>query len=338
MTTRKQYLDALDRLDGHISAEFLSAVRDAINRVPLKELERLVAAQDVERIITLLGVDTTVVTMTAEAVRSAFVAGGLMESRSLRAPFSIRSMRGETWFASLSERLDTAIVDVQREVIRGTLRAGLVAGNGPRKTALEIVGKIDKATGTRAGGIVGLNEPQAEYVRSARQELTELDPHYFTRTRRDRRFDPLVRRAIRDDKPLSAVDIDRIVGRYADRLLVTRGETIARTESIAALNAGREESLNQAVESGSIDQRFVTRTWRSTPDARIRHAHLLMNNQKRPHGVPFESPTKALMMYPGDTSLGAGAKDVINCRCFEQIEVDFIAQAAAKAKELELQS
>lgn len=332
MTTRKQYLDALDRTDGHISAEFLSAVRDAVNRVPLKELERLVAAQDVERIIALLGVDTTAVTMTAEAARAAFVAGGLMESRALQTTFNMRSVRAEAWLASQSSRLVTAIVDGQREAIRETLRSGLEAGNGPRKTALQIVGKIDKATGNRAGGIVGLNGPQADYVASARKELLELDPHYFTRTRRDRRFDPMVGRAIRDEQPLSAVDVDRIVGRYADRLLVTRGETIARTESIAALNAGREESLNQAVESGTIERRFVTRTWRSTPDARIRRDHLLMNGQKRPHGAPFESPTGARLMYPGDTSLGAGAKDVINCRCFEQIEVDFIAQAAARAR------
>ena len=50
-----------------------------------------------------------------------------------------------------------------------------------------------------------------------------------------------------------------------------------------------------------------------------------MDGQKRPYGVPFNAPDGSMLAHPGDSSLGAGAAMVINCRCVLETVVDFIA-------------
>src|SRR5690606_16523732 len=138
---------------------------------------------------------------------------------------------------------------------------------------------------------------------------------YLTRRLRDRRFDGIVRRAIAAEAPVSAKDVDRIVGRYATRMLRFRGETIARTEALAAFNVARDESFQQAIDTGAVSAQNVTKTWGAVGDARTRDAHASMHGQKRAMGEPFRSPTGALLQHPGDASLGAGAADLANCRC-----------------------
>lgn len=329
MSTRREYLAALDRLEGQVAREFLEAVRVAIQRATLAEIEAAIAAQNVDLIMMTVALNSAALSMTTEAVRNAYIAGGAMEAPTVRILFDIRNPRAEAWLAEQSSQFVTRIGNEQRLAIRAALESSMELGRGPRQTALDIVGRVG-ANGRRAGGIVGLTGPQSEYVASARRELLNLDRHYFTRTRRDKRFDSMVARAIRDGKPLSAADVDRIVGRYSDRLLQTRGTNIARTESIEALNAGRAQALQQAIDQGDVQQRFVTRTWDATGDSRTRPAHAAMNGQKRKAGQPFQSPTGALMMHPGDTSLNAGPEEIINCRCYQKITIDHIGAAAAR--------
>lgn len=199
---------------------------------------------------------------------------------------------------------------------RNVIETGLEAGQNPRAVALDIVGKFNRATGKREGGFIGLNSQQAGYVTNARNELRNLDAGYFDRTKRDKRFDGLVRRAIKDGKPLSVADVERITGRYSDRLLKLRGDNIARTEGITALRAGRHEGYAQLIESGKVAPDRVTVVWDSTgPDGRTRSDHLAMEGQTVKFGKPFIAPDGSQMHFPGDISLGASGDQTINCRC-----------------------
>jgi hypothetical protein len=186
---------------------------------------------------------------------------------------------------------------------------------------------VNRRTGRREGGLIGLTENQTGYVRNARRQLRELDSGYFSRKRRNKRFDGIVRRAIADDKALSKADIDRIAGSYSDRLLKLRGDTIARTEALTSLNAGRHEGYRQLIETGSIQG--ATRKWDATGDKRTRLSHLAMEGQSVAIDEPFVSPiTGARLMFPGDTSLGAPASETISCRCYAPIKIDFFAGVA----------
>lgn len=203
-------------------------------------------------------------------------------------------------------------------------------GRNPRDTALDIVGRINRATGVREGGILGLNSGQTDAVIRARAELLSGDTaqlrNYLTRGRRDKRFDRLVMQAIRDGKPVAKADVDRITARYKDRLLQLRGEMIARTETLASLNAGKEESIRQLVDSGKVQRSQVKKVWRATGDDRTRDSHMALNGVEVGLDQPFISPlTGAQMMHPHDTSRGAPASETIGCRCFYEIKIDYFA-------------
>lgn len=216
------------------------------------------------------------------------------------------------------------ITEDQRAAIRETIAAGLAAGRNPRAVAFDLAGRLDRVTGKRIGGIIGLTSRQAEYVRAAREQLLTGDSEYFKRALRDKRFDRSVRRAFDAGRGLSASDADAITGRYSDRLLSHRAEVIARTESIAALHAGQVEGMQQVIDGGKVRADQVTKIWDATGDKRTRHTHLAMDGQSVGFGQPFVSPSGAMMMYPHDTSLGAPASEIVQCRCFMQIRVRYL--------------
>lgn len=239
------------------------------------------------------------------------------------ARFDGRNPRAERVARELSSKLVTLIVDDQREAIRAVIEAGIEAGRGPRDTALDIVGRVNRATGKREGGIVGLNAPQAKAWLKAGEELDSLDPAYFERKLRDKRFDPMVRKAIETGKPLSKADRQRVLNRYSDRLLKHRGDTIARTETIASLNAGRNEGIAQLIEAGNITEQQVVKVWDATLDSRTRPTHAAMEGQRKRLNEAFVSPEGYSLMHPGDSSLGAPGEMTISCRCVTRYDLDF---------------
>jgi uncharacterized protein with gpF-like domain len=205
----------------------------------------------------------------------------------------------------------------------------MTEGRNPRDTALDITGRINRATGLREGGILGLSSPQTDAVIRARAELLSGDSerlrNYLTRARRDKRFDRLILKALKDGKPLAKADVDKITGRYKDRLLALRGEMIARTETLAGLNAGKEEGIRQLIDSGKVPRSAVTKRWRATGDDRTRDSHLALNDVTVGIDQPFVSPlTGAQLMFPMDQSRGAPASEIIGCRCFYEVKIDYI--------------
>ena len=167
--------------------------------------------------------------------------------------------------------------------------------------------------------MVGLTRMQAGYVTAMRRELVEGDPHYFTRALRDRRFDAAVKRG-----DLTQDDISRIAGRYSDRLLKFRGDTIARTEALSALHAGQYEAMQQAIDAGKVRADMVTKVWSATGDGRTRDTHRAMDGQSQQWQSAFTSPSGAMFRYPQDVSLGAPADEVIGCRCHMTIRVKYL--------------
>jgi hypothetical protein len=172
---------------------------------------------------------------------------------------------------------------------------------------------------------VGLNRPQTGAAINARRELENLYRNYFTRQRRDRRYDSMVLKAIEGERDLTQADIDRIAGRYEDRLLKLRGDTIARTEALQALNKAADESLRQVVDEGLAPPDAVKRVWDATGDSRTRDSHAAMDGQEAGMDEPFTTGAGHQLMHPGDGSLGAPASEIINCRCVVKHEIDFIA-------------
>lgn len=87
----------------------------------------------------------------------------------------------------------------------------------------------------------------------------------------------------------------------------TRAIRVARTETISASNAGEFEGYKQC-------DFVIGKQWLSAHDGRTRSDHAAANGQKRKVDEPFNVGGYKLM-FPGDSSLGAPAKEVVHCRC-----------------------
>ena len=319
---------------------FLQAIDDVVSISQIEMIEAAIASGDVQRVMQVLHLGPEFFAPLDDAIRRAFLQGGAYQLSMLpkRHPatggrlivrFQGRHQRAEAWITRTSSRLITEITLDQQELIRAAIQAGLEAGNNPRKTALELVGRINKISGRREGGIIGLTSQEAGYVRNLRGALADPTTanDYFHRKVRDRLYDPMVRRSIKTGKPLSQAQINRITGRYSDRLLKARGDRIALSETNEALNAGRSEGIAQLIEREEVPAQAVTSKWDATGDKRTRPDHMEMDGQEVPFGQPFRAPDGDLMMFPGDTSLGAKGKHTISCRCYAQQKINWLAMA-----------
>jgi len=332
----KEVQAALEKIEPQFRQAFIDAFQRVADAAEIARIADLIEAGQIDAAARALNVNPTVLAALHEAERAGLVAGGnlVLSGLKIRDPFTGsrvvlgfdgRALRAEQWAAQASSRLITEIVDDQMQMAREVIRAGIEAGRNPRSIALELVGRIDKATGKRSGGFIGLTGQQARWVMNAERQLRDLDAGYLSRARRDKRYDRLVLRAIKDGKPLAEADIRQITGRYRDRLLNLRGETIARTEALNALRAGRHEGYEQLIQSGKVRADQVTVTWSATMDGRTRDSHQALNGQKIRFGQMFTSPlTGARMEYPGDTTHGAPAEEIISCRCYAAYSIRYL--------------
>lgn len=88
-----------------------------------------------------------------------------------------------------------------------------------------------------------------------------------------------------------------------------RAERIARTEVQTAAAIGGQT----AAKATNLP---LIKEWLSTRDNRVRDSHEATNGQKRPMNEPY-SVSGYSMMYPCDSTLGAPASEIIQCRCSE---------------------
>lgn len=340
--SRPGQIDLLEYLIGLYTPEirdaFLLAIQDIVDEAILAEVIRAIENGEPDKAFEVLGFNQAAMKPLLDAIERSFERGGIMTGENfpkyLRTPsgravfrFDMRNSRAEAWLRDKSSMLVRQLSDDARENVRTTLYHGMTEGRNPRSVALDIVGRVDTQSRKRVGGVIGLTTQQESWVSSARRYLNTLDERYFAMKLRDKRFDRIVQRSISLGTPLPKDTIDKLVIAYRNNALRYRGEMIGRTEAIQALNRAQFEAHLQAVDMGALRVQDIVRVWDSAGDNRVRWSHKRLDEQKR-IGLDdaFESPSGARMMFPGDTSLGAPASEVIACRCRVRLEVDFLAQ------------
>lgn len=340
---KRQFMKLLDEASPAVQQAFIASIQSFATSVPIKELEAAIAANDMTRMFDLLAYDRGDFSIFDRALADAMAQGGDATSayfakvaasqgaNVVRVPFDATNPAATSWLRERSSTLVVEIVDQQRDAIRELLTVTTEHGRGVRSTALDIVGRINRATGRREGGVLGLTSQQAAYAQNAMVELTSGDPaqlrNYLDRKLRDKRFDGLVYKSIQDGKPISGEKAGQMVGHYRNKLLRMRGETVARTETIAAMNEAKSQMLDKLVSDGIVRDQDIDLEWDASEDGDTRDSHKAMDGQRRRKGTPFRSGAGNLLMYPGDRSNGAPAEDVINCRCFVRDRIDFIGAA-----------
>lgn len=309
VTTKK--LDSAKRILGlvdanwpKIAAEFRRAVARVKDHQTLAEIERLITEGRIDDAMVFIET-IAVATATATAVTFSVAAGdtGELISRVTNTPttYDNTNPRATRQMRDNQLLLVREFTQGQRDATRQALIRGIEQGLNPR----------DQARAFRDS--IGLTANQEQAVENYRQLLERNSKQALDRGLRDRRFDSSVNRAVRDKKPLSQSQIDRMVERYRERYIKHRSEVIARTEALRSVHQGVDEMFEQAFEVGTLDPNELYDEWDASGDARVRNSHSFMDGQQRPIGEPFLSGNGNLLRYPGDPS--APASDSVQCRC-----------------------
>ena len=96
-----------------------------------------------------------------------------------------------------------------------------------------------------------------------------------------------------------------------------RATMIARTETVAASNLGNRAGAKAT----GLD---LTKEWLSSPGPRTRDTHAAAGSEYSLNPIGIDDPFVvggAQLMFPGDSSMGAPASEVVNCRCTEVYNV-----------------
>lgn len=307
---------ALDKYAPAIESAFLDAIADARAAVDVRALVAALDAGDFDLAVRLIQTSPARALALQEAVRAAYIQAGINTAvpsaiAGLWA-FDGRNPRAEQWLRDKGAELVQVVTgDTEsRAAIRALLVDGMESNRGANAVALDVIGRVNRETGRREGGVIGLTAQQVEYKMNARAELESLDAGYFDRRLRDKRFDRIVREAIKTGKPLTRKDIDKITGRYSDKMLAYRGRIIARNEAFQAQAAAAYEAHLQLV--GVEGVKAVTKRWQHNLSQEPREDHLAMSGMVLPVSQAFVFPD-AIMQHPHDPA--GGAKHSISCRC-----------------------
>lgn len=130
--------------------------------------------------------------------------------------------------------------------------------------------------------LIGLTTQQAQAVMNYRQGLIDLG--------------------------LDSMRVNTLVDRYAARKLRERAETIARTETMKALNTGAREAWRQAQKTGLLGPGAV-KEWITTPDERLCPVCQPMDGVQVPLGEPFRTGNGPLQGPPAHP----------RCRCAHSV-------------------
>lgn len=334
--TDAQLTELLKQYSPAIRDAIIAGIREIRDNVVLKQVVEMVERGDVEGALRALGYNPAVFNTYYMTMMRAAEAGGAILMAALPKygedaaglkfvnRFNVRDRDMEKWLGEKSSSLIINIEEDMRFAVRSIMQQGASEGRNPRNIALDIVGRMDRTTGKREGGAIGLGEREIYWSNNARTKLLNLDKSYFDMKLRDARFDSVVRKAIEEGKPLSQDTVDKLTDRYRARALLHRGETIGRTEALSALNKSEYEATRQALAKSDLPLEAAKKVWDSAGDGRVRHTHREMDGQTVGIDEPFVSPSGARLMHPHDTSLNAPGAEVIDCRCKVRYEIDYL--------------
>ncbi|MFN4062345.1 MAG: hypothetical protein ACK4IA_16550 [Paracoccus hibiscisoli] len=320
----------LEGAEAEVRDAFVAAVYSARARIDLGALIALLEAGDIDGALNMLRMDQGLLWPLEEAVRRSYLAGGsAVDALAPRGTAGAFGFNGRHWRAeaAISRLGADLVVQIEREqvqAIRAVALDGVQTGRGSRPMALDITGRLNRATGRREGGIIGLTGETADTLIRARAILSNPARlrEYFVIDRAtgkrkprfalsDARYLSRVAKAAKEGRSLSHAEIDRIMDGHKNRALAYRGKLIGRNEAHTAQAAGRHEAYLQMLDQPDIEA--VTVKWIHGFSREPRPDHKRMDGETRPIGQPFIMDDGAAMAYPHDPA--GGVRHSASCRC-----------------------
>jgi hypothetical protein len=330
--------ELLAKYDPIVAAAFLDSIEAIKSNIVLKTVVTALDRGDVAAAVRAIQFEPEAFAALELALQEAFNAGGINMVQSLPqlvAPdgtrvlfqFGVRNLIAESILRTQAATLVTNIVEDQREALRIAFESGLSRGQNPTKTALDVVGRVNRVTGRREGGVIGLTARQVEFIERARGSLLEGNvegmQRYLAMKMRDKRYDRTVLKAIREGTPVDEAMASKIIGRLSDKNLKLRGDTIGLQETRTALFSARDNAIRQQIEAGKIAVQDVTKTWKHNGSENPRIQHIAMAGQSVRMDQPFIAPDGTMLMHPHDPNAPAAHK--IGCKCQAIYTINYIA-------------
>lgn len=301
-----------------IQKAFLDGVKDIVDSARYGLLRDAIMRGDYQSALDAVDIDEAAFDKMRALILETYAQGGVNAQTGVRWPVQVRwnsaTPQAEAFARNVVGENITLITNDMRDAVRWTMGDGIAFGRSNNRIALDIVGRVG-ASGSREGGIVGLNRQQAEWVANARRYLESGDYAAWERMGlRDKRF------RFSADKPPTAAQIERAVQSYSNRMLRSRGLTIARTERGLAVNMGTYEGYRQGAEKTGIPVSVLEKEWlHHGAHVHERLSHVAAHRQRvRGLNTPFSVGGFA-PLYPHDPSLPAS--EVINCSCTFRVRV-----------------
>lgn len=306
----KEIDEILKKIEPRFERAFRQALDDIKSEMKIKEIADLINAGQFSQAVALINEATVSAAMIAfnKEIQNAVQAGGDIAAKWARADkivFDLNVTESNTARYINSYQADKVrqTTQLMQKVMGEVVLDGTNAGQNPIKVA------------RRMRDSVGLTSNQERAVKNFEKLLRERKSEALTRALRDKRFDRSIISAITNERPLTEKQIAKMVGRYREKYVKYRAETIARTEAIRLLNFGQQQFWQQAINDGKVAQDRLIKKWIPTYDGRLREAHASIPRMN-PDGVgftdAFQSPLGPIR-FPGDPQ--GVAANVINCRC-----------------------
>lgn len=206
----------------------------------------------------------------------------------------------------------------QQQVIEGIAKdlaqAGGKAEKQIRETMREVYAINREYTTEVVQSAPGVSISFAAYDKRQLDALLQQNESPFSKIAyRNLGNDLKIRRRLQNEMALSVM-LGEDVRKLRKRIQKVTGQTagqamrVARTERTRVQSQARYQAMEEAAALGvEMEQEWRTRMVNS------RETHIAMNGQRQPVGTAFQSPSGAVLRYPGDPS--APAKEVCNCHC-----------------------
>ncbi len=337
--------DELRRIADKSSPALKRAIMSALQageKATIKALSEAITAGDVRLVMDLLGLTDletrlggavaeirNIVSQAGTASAASIPSITLPVGPSLDVFFDVANPRSLQWLQQYELNLIREISENTREGVRAAVTEGVQAGRNPRDVARQLrastgltarqeasVANYRKELETfhhrrsaKAWNLGGKKSkaPGGAGVYAIGDDGKPLDG-ITARRLRDFRYDRTLLRAMKDSKPLTPEQIDKMVSSYRQRMVAYRADTIARTEALRASNAGSYLAWKQAQEQGVAGDGEIRKFWRTAGDERVRLEHRSipkLNPEGRPLDEDFVTPTGSTFLAP----YGVG------CRC-----------------------
>ncbi|MCP8895347.1 head morphogenesis protein [Shinella daejeonensis] len=330
-----------------IRAAWVEAIDRIRSNIVLKRIVERLERGDVAGAVADLGIEDGVLAKFEQSLIQAYHSGGIATVDSmpaLRDPagnrivfsWGVRNLPAEQAMRQHAASLVTAITTEARDGIRDVLTENLARGQSPYDAGRMIAGRVNRATGRREGGLIGLSRPQMETVariqRAMRGGDAEYMRQYLTFANRDKRLDRTVLKAIREGRALAPEEAERVARLYSNIALRKRGEAIAIVEMNTALAKAKHDAFQQQIDAGKLEAGDVTKTWGRTISREPRQMHLEMVGVTVPFDRPFTLPDGIQCTGPHDPALPASHR--VNCKCpMPEYRIDFTGQALRRYRE-----